>query len=477
MTSRVNESGVVLPRSSAQVRARRGAGAFSARAIALAACAITIAIAGAPEPAQAEPQADSPYYKLSTFARALAHIEQSYIADVDQDRLIYGAIRGMLGSLDPHSAFMDPDQFRILSDDAEGRYGGVGIEINVEDGWLTVVSVFPGGPAARAQVQPGDRFLAIDGIGARDLPIDQAQERMRGEPGTKVQVVLRRPDVDQAIDVTLTREVIEVRAVDARVLPDGIVYVRLKVFQETTASELQRALAEAVERRAAHGGEVTGVMLDLRDNPGGLLSAAVAVADQFLTSGVIVSTRGRGGALMREQRASEAGTWPDWPMVVVINGYSASAAEIVAGALRDQKRAITVGTRSFGKGSVQNVIELPDQSAMKLTTALYYTPSGRSIQAAGIEPDVVAEAIDAATLAQVRLARGGVTEASLAQHIAAQRAEPATPAAVGREAQRTPASADASTGDAAFADDYQARVAHQVLAALIASRARGAAQR
>jgi carboxyl-terminal processing protease len=463
MPRRVNESSRVLPRSFADF-------AVISISVVLSCCAL-------PTVARAEPQADSPYHKLAIFARALAHVEQSYVSEVDEDQLIYGAIRGMLGVLDPHSAFMDPEQFRILSDDSEGRYGGVGIEIDARDGWLTVVSVFPNGPAAHAGVKPGDRFLAIAGVNARDMPIEQAQERMRGEPGTQVQVVLRRPDVEEALALTFTREVIEVRAVDARLLPDGIFYAKLKMFQETTASELRRALDAAVEHAAAQRGAITGVMLDLRDNPGGLLSSAVDVADQFIDEGVIVSTRGRGGRMLREQRATHAGTRPNWPMVVLINGYSASAAEIVAGALRDHKRAVTVGTRSFGKGSVQNVIELPDQSAMKLTTALYYTPSGRSIQAEGIEPDVVVEQLDPQLLAKARLGQE-LSEASLAQHLSAQNAgsaaQPATPAPpIERGAPRA---AQPGAG-APFADDYQAHVAYQVLRALIAQHAAPAPQR
>jgi carboxyl-terminal processing protease len=427
--------------------------------VALLSCAAT---------ARAEPQAESPYRRLEIFARALAHVEQSYVADADQDQLIYGAIRGMLRVLDPHSAFLDPAQVQILTSDTEGRYGGVGIEIDVRDGWLTVVTVFEGGPAARAGVQPGDRFLAIAGVGARDLPIEEAQQLMRGAPGTQVKAALRRAGAEAAIEVVLTREVIEVRAVDARVLPDRTVHVRLKVFDDTTASELRRAL-DAAEERAAGTGGLRGLVLDLRGNPGGLLSSAVLVADEFLTEGVIVSTRARGGRLLREHTASAAGTRPAWPMVVLVDGYTASAAEIVAGALRDNKRAVIVGTRSFGKGSVQNVIELPDRSAIKLTTAQYYTPSGRSIQAEGIEPDVLVEQLDAAALARARLGGDELREASLPQHLQSER--PAVPTAVpsDRGARAPSHIADRRAADP-FADDYQARMAHQVLKALIANR-------
>jgi carboxyl-terminal processing protease len=435
------------------------------------ACACAFACAallGAPSLASAEPQAKSPYRRLEILARALAHIEQSYVKDPDEDELIYGAIRGMLRALDPHSTFLDPKQVQILNSDAEGRYGGVGIEIDGRDGWLTVVSAFAGAPAARAGVRSGDRFLTIAGVSARDMPIEQAQDLMRGPPGTQVEVRLRRAGSDEALELVLTREIIEVRAVDARVLPDRTVYVKLRMFQETTAAELRRALDEAAER-AATGGGLRGIVLDLRDNPGGLLSSAVLVADEFLKEGVIVSTRGRGGRMIREYRAASAGTRPNWPMVVLINGYSASAAEIVAGALHDHKRAVLVGERSFGKGSVQNVIELPEDTAIKLTTALYYTPSGRSIQAGGISPDVEVDQLDPAALASARAARAELREESLAQHLERDGGvEPPSPAPSERRA-RAPEHATARAAALPFADDYQARMAHQVLRALIAA--------
>jgi carboxyl-terminal processing protease len=419
---------------------------------------------------RAEAIETSPYRKLEGFARALAHIEQSYVGEVDGDQLIYGAIRGMLKVLDPHSEFLEPEQYRILMSDTEGEYGGVGLEIDVRDGWLTVVSVFDGSPAARAGVKAGDQFLAIAGAAARDMPIQDALELMRGAPGTPVRVALRRANVEAALELELVREVIEVHAVEARVLPDRSVYVRLKLFQETTADELRHALDLAVERSAEQGG-VRGVLLDMRGNPGGLVSAAVLVADEFLSKGVIVSTKGRGGRVLREQSASAAGTRPDWPLCVLVDGYSASASEIVAGALRDHGRAVLVGTRTFGKGSVQNVIELPDHSAIKLTTALYYTPSGRSIQAHGIEPDVVVEQLDAETWRRARLDGAGLSEAALQGHLPGADGPGTAPNTGPREprsAARLPSSA--SSSGAPFADDFQAHMAHQVLQALIAAR-------
>lgn len=433
-----------------------------------AACLLTSFWVGT---AAAESVKSSPYSRLEIFARALSHIENSYVGTVDDDAIIEGAIRGMLKVLDPHSAYLDAEELRVLDSDTEGQFGGVGIEVDVHDGWLTVLRVMPGSPAARAGVLAGDRLLSIEGEPARDVSIDEALLRMRGEPGTQVHVQLRRLGVEAAVDVTLTREIIRVQAVEGRLLPDRIVYIQLRLFQEDSVEQFRHVLDEASDHAARAGG-VTGVLLDLRDNPGGLLSAAVAIADEFLSDGVIVSTRGRNGKLLRENRASASGTRPDWPMVVLVNGYSASASEIVAGALHDQHRAVLVGTRTFGKGSVQNVIELPDGSALKLTTALYFTPNGTSIQARGIEPDVAIEQLDPNVLRQARSSGSGFSEASLAGHLAMPGAtEPKAPApkSAPRALPRAPSSAEHARPE--FESDYQAFMGHQVLKALIVQAA------
>ncbi len=336
------------------------------------------------------PARRSPFEPLSIFARALAYIETAYVEPVDQKSLVYGAIRGLAGSLDPHSVFLDPDEYAILKSDAAGRFAGVGVEVSMRDGWLTVLTVFDGGPAQNAGIRPGDRFLTIDGEEARDVRLYDAVRRIRGEPGTSVDVTLRREGRVEAIEATLTRAFIDVDPVEADLLGNGILYIRIKAFQEGTARALSDVLDRAVVKLRRRGG-VRGMMLDLRDNGGGLLHEAVLVSDEFLATGTIVSTRGRGGKMIKEYAARRAGTRPKWPIVVLLNEYTASASEIVAGALRDQQRAVLVGVRSFGKGSVQNVLELPGGSAIKLTTARYYTPSGRSIQAEGITPDLVAE--------------------------------------------------------------------------------------
>lgn len=420
--------------------------------------------------AAAVPERASPYRNLGVFARALAHIEMSYVEEIDQDSLIYGAIRGMVGTLDPHSSFMDPEEYRILTSDTEGRFGGIGVEIGVEDGWLTILSVFEEGPAARVGLRPGDRFLVIDGRDARDMRMEEAVRRMRGEPGTRVAVRIRRRDTQRAIDVELTREIIRVRAVEARVLSDRIVYVRVKAFQETTTRELRQALDAAAAQTRAQGG-VRGVLIDMRDNAGGLLDEAVLMSDEFLSSGAIVSTRGRGGQVLSEARANAAGTRPDWPIVVLVNGYTASAAEIVAGALHDHGRAVVVGTRTFGKGSVQNIIELPDGSALKLTVARYYTPSGRSIQAHGIEPDMVVEQLSPEELRQAQDRREQIREESLPGHLRSDTQLPGEgegPPRPGRDLPRLDPS-PVSPGDP-FADDFQARMAYQALRALVTQR-------
>ncbi len=407
--------------------------------------------------------AHSPYANLATFARALAHIEMSYVGAVDQDALIYGAIRGMVRTLDPHSDYLSPEEYRVLSSDTRGRFGGIGVEIDVRDGWLTVSAVFPNGPAQRAGLKVGDRFVSIGDLRARDMPIEEAVRRMRGEPGTEVHTTLRRADDAPAIDVHMRREIISVDAVEGEVMADRFVYVRMRVFQETTTRELQDVLDRAELVTRSQGG-MRGVLLDLRDNPGGLLDQAVLVADEFLSEGVIVSTRGRGDRELSTAQARKSGTRPDFPMVVLVNGYTASAAEIVAGALHDQGRAVIVGTRTFGKGSVQNVIELPDASALKLTIARYYTPSGRSIQAQGIEPDVMIDQIAEAAANPA----AGVSEASLEGHLQ----NDATKAPVSAPTQRAEPRRQGAERGAPFQGDFQARMAYQTLRAIAADRVR-----
>jgi carboxyl-terminal processing protease len=408
------------------------------------------------------PEAPDPFATLGTFARALAHIDASYVAEVDTSTLVYGAIRGMVRTLDPHSEYLDPSEYRVLVSDTRGRFAGIGVEIDIRDGWLTVSSVFPGSPAARAGMQVGDRFLSIDGRRARDMPIEEAVRRMRGEPQTEVRIALRREDDAPQRELTLRRETLDVDAVEGKLLTGDVLYAHVRVFQETVARELGDVLDHAEHETHARGG-LRGLVLDLRDNPGGLLDQAVAVADEFLGEGVIVSTRGRGGRELAVAKAQRAGTRAAFPIVVLVNGFTASAAEIVAAALHDHKRAVIVGTRTFGKGSVQNIIELPDHSALKLTVARYYTPSGASIQARGIEPDVVVaqQPEHAAQASQF-------SEASLEGHLEAGD-EPPPPRAVPRELPRRAAE---GTARPAFEGDFQARMALETLRAIALDRGR-----
>jgi carboxyl-terminal processing protease len=342
----------------------------------------------APRAAHSDGPRASPYRRLGVIAQVLAHIENSYVDPVDEDRIVDGAVRGMVNTLDPHSSYLSPEDYALLEADTTGQFGGVGVEIDARGDFLTVLVPFAGSPAARAGVRAGDEILEIEGHDARGMDVDEAVRQMRGRPGTHVHMTLRRRGQTQPIRVELTREVIHVVSVESRSLPDSIGYVAIKSFQDRTSDEVSRALDELT--RAA-GGRLRGLVLDLRFNPGGLLDESVFVADQFLREGVIVSTRGRNGQAQDEARARAAGTRPEFPIVVLVNGYSASAAEILAGALQDHHRALIVGQRTFGKGSVQSVIDLPDGGALKLTIARYFTPSGRSIQAQGIAPDVMVD--------------------------------------------------------------------------------------
>ena len=407
----------------------------------------------------------SPFRNLGIFARVLAHVESSYVEDTDQDALIYGAAKGLVDTLDPHSAFLTPEEYRQLADDTEGRFGGIGVEIDFHEGWLTVVSVFEGGPAHRAGVRSGDRIVAIDEADAYEMRLPEVARRLRGEPGTRIRLrIARRGEKERSMLLDLRRELIRVHAVQGRVLPDRNLHVRVKAFQENATQELRYVLDSALAKTAARGG-LRGLLLDLRDNGGGLLEEAVLMSDEFLDKGVIVSTRGKDRKLLSVARASARGTRPRWPMVVLVNEYTASAAEIVAGALRDHKRAVLVGTRTFGKGSVQNVIEFEGGAALKLTIARYFTPSGRSIQAQGIQPDVRVEQLDPGAMAKTK--ETSLREDALEGHLQGGGRKEMPNAELPRErseVRRTPAASPSE--EEWFARDFQARIAHQTLKAL-----------
>jgi carboxyl-terminal processing protease len=290
----------------------------------------------------------------------------------------------MLNSLDPHSAYLTPDLYKDLQSDTQGRFGGLGIEITVKGGILTVVSPIEDTPAAKAGIKPGDQIFKIEEEFTKDMSLVDAVKKMRGLKGTKINLTIKREGVADLLDVTMVRDVIRVQSVRSRTLEPGYVYIRLAQFQERSDRDMQRAL----EKLAAEKGGIKGLVLDLRNNPGGLLTQAVRVSDMFLESGLIVYTEGRIDSQKQKYFAQKDGTWTDFPIVVLVNGGSASASEIVAGALQDHKRAVVLGTKTFGKGSVQTILPLDDNSALRLTTARYFTPNGRSIQATGIVPDI-----------------------------------------------------------------------------------------
>lgn len=351
------------------------------------------------------------YRQLELFADVLARVEQDYVTDIDEGEAIEAAINGMLSSLDPHSSYMDAAEYRDMQTTTRGEYGGLGIEVTSEDGVVRVVSPIDGTPAARAGIQAGDFLTAIDGETIVGLTLNEAVQRMRGQAGTSIVVTIAREDTDP-FDVTLTREIINVRAVTARVEGGDIGVIRISTFNERTSSMLADAIRQV---RRDTGGRLRGVVVDLRNNPGGLLDQAIEVSDAFLDGGEVVSTRGRQPEDVQRYNARRGEDLAGVPVVVLINGASASAAEIVAGALQDRNRALIVGTDSFGKGSVQTVIPLQGgrDGALRLTTARYYTPAGRSIQGAGITPDmeVAARRVSAEDIA--RLQRLGVSEADL----------------------------------------------------------------
>lgn len=338
---------------------------------------------GRPEVSQAGAAKD--YQELLLFTDVLTIVKRSYVEEVSIKDLVYGAIDGMLASLDPHSGFMSPEIYKEMKVDTRGEFGGLGIEISLRDGILTIVSPIEDTPASRAGLQAGDQILKIEDEYTKNMEIMEAVHLMRGKPNSSITITIMRPDFEKPQAFTLEREVIKVKSVKTKTLESGFGYVRLAQFQERTGEELSHALDRL---RNDNNGSLKGLVLDLRNNPGGLLDQAVEVSDAFLSEGLIVYTQGREEDAQMEFSALRSGTEPDYPMVVLINGGSASASEIVAGALQDHGRAVIMGTQSFGKGSVQTIIPLSDESGLRLTTAKYYTPNGTSIQARGIIPDI-----------------------------------------------------------------------------------------
>lgn len=334
----------------------------------------------------AQPEQTLPLEELRMFAEVYGRIKDAYVEPVDDQTLLQDAIRGMLSGLDPHSTYLEPEAFENLQVHTSGEFGGLGIEVGQEDGFVRVIAPIDDTPAQRAGIKAGDLIIKLDDTPVQGMPLNEAVDLMRGEIGSEIVLTIVRDGVEKPLEITLVRDAIKVASVKSRLLEPGYGYLRVTQFQLNTAEDLRKALREMAQQQP-----LEGLVLDLRNNPGGVLQAAVDVADTFISDGLIVYTEGRLASSQLEFSANASTQAPDLPLVVLINGGSASASEIVAGALQDHHRAVLMGTDSFGKGSVQTVLPLGSDRAVKLTTARYFTPSGRSIQAQGIHPDVIVE--------------------------------------------------------------------------------------
>lgn len=353
-----------------------------------------------------------PLDELRTFTEVFAKVKNDYVEPVDDKKLLESAIRGMLAGLDPHSAYLDKEAYRDLQEGTSGEFGGLGIEVSMEDGLVKVIAPIDDTPAARAGVKAGDLIIKLDETPVKGMELADAVRLMRGEPGTNITLTIIREGEEKPLKFTITRDVIKVKSVKADMLEPGYGYVRISHFQAHTGDDLRKAIEDL---KNGNNGELKGLILDLRNNPGGILSAAVAVSDAFLDKGLIVYTEGRIADSRLKFNAKPMDIMHGAPMVVLVNAGSASASEIVAGALQDHKRAIIMGEKTFGKGSVQTILPMSNDAALKLTTARYYTPKGRSIQAEGITPDIVINKVRLADVQEDRDAT--IKESDLSRHL------------------------------------------------------------
>ena len=417
------------------------------------------------------PEADDlPLEELRTFAEIFGRIKSDYVEPVDDRQLLESAIRGMLAGLDPHSAYLNDEEYRELQVGTTGEFGGLGIEVGMEDGFVKVIAPIDDTPAERAGMQAGDLIIRIDDKPVKGMSLNDAVKLMRGKPGSEISLTLLREGTEKPFKVELVRDIIQVASVKSRMLQPGYGYVRIAHFQSRTTEDLLKALSKLEEDNE---GQLNGLVLDLRNNPGGVLNSAVGVSDTFLGGGLIVYTKGRVDDSELEFKAGPDDALDGAPLVVLVNSGSASASEIVAGALQDHKRAIIMGGSTFGKGSVQTIVPIDNTSALKLTTARYYTPSGRSIQAHGIEPDIILQRgrLELAGKSEV----GPLKEADLTRHLDDEepQAEDETPA---EDTGETDTEKEAGEADAKSATkeaekplavkDYQLNEALNVLRAL-----------
>lgn len=357
--------------------------------------------------------AEERYQELQLFAKVLNLVQQYYVEEVDTKKLIYGGIKGMLRELDPHTNFLPPEIYKEFETETSGEFGGIGIEITVQNGVLTVISPIEDTPAYKAGIQAGDKIVEIDGESTKGFSLVEAAQRMKGKKGAKIKMVIFREGLDKPKEFVIERGTVKIKSVKYLDLDEGFGYIRLTSFIENSASDMEKAI-KAHEKKYKG---MKGLIIDLRRNPGGLLDQAIQISDLFLEAGTIVSTMGRNQKEKEVVYAKKAGTLPNFPLIVLVDQYSASASEILAGALQDNHRALIMGSRSFGKGSVQSVVKLGDGSGLKLTVGRYYTPSGRSIQAYGIVPDIELEDFASDVLDKARVTHDSRREKDIRGHL------------------------------------------------------------
>lgn len=353
------------------------------------------------------------YADLQNFSKVLNLVQQYYVEEVDTKKMIYGAIKGMLRELDPHTNFMPPEIFKDFETETSGEFGGLGIEISIQSGVLTIISPIEDAPAWVAGIKAGDKVIAIDSTSTKGLSLVETSQLLRGKKGTKVILRVVREGEEQPRDITVVRGNVKIRSVKYTDLGDGYAYMKITSFIENTSRDLEKAIESHIKSQK----KMEGLLIDMRRNPGGLLDQAVKVSDMFLKEGTIVSTMGRNKKDKEVATATKKGKYTDFPIVILVNEYTASASEIVSGALQDNKRALIVGERTFGKGSVQSVVKLGDGSGLKLTVARYYTPSGKSIQADGIHPDISIDDVDAEAYAKAIIRSKATREGDIAGHL------------------------------------------------------------
>ena len=355
-----------------------------------------------------------PLNEIRTFTEIFSKIKNDYVENINDKKLLENAIRGMLRGLDPHSAYLDKEAYRELQEGTSGKFGGLGIEVGYEDGFVKVISPIDDTPAQRAGVKAGDLIIKLDGKSVKGISLMEAVKMMRGKPGSEIVLTILREGKEKPFNLPVVRDVITVKNIKSETIEPGLMYIRISNFQIHTVNDMRKSLKKLKNENTDN---LKGLVLDLRNNPGGLLNAAVGVSDLFLNNGLIVYTEGRIKDSKLKFTAKPTEVFKNIPIIVLVNGGSASASEIVAGALQDHKRAIIMGERTFGKGSVQTILPMSDETALKLTTARYYTPSGRSIQASGIEPDMIVKNIQFNITNSSNMNNGLIKEADLSGHL------------------------------------------------------------